>query len=166
MVLRCANCNARRCRRPAILLFTVNYRLPTTPADFTAKHFPFVRHLAIIRCPPPMQEFGRICRGRTSEAQCMCVISHISKPEPCISYLTAEPLIKQFFIDASCGWASELTTAMFFSLMFRYWSTDSNTPVITTSFLSSMATSLPTSVLKKEKNIISALTLLCPCASG
>ncbi len=38
------------------------------------------------------------------------------------------------------------------SLIFKYWSTEINVPVIETSFFNSTQTCLPTNVLKKEKN--------------
>ena len=68
-------------------------------------------------------------------------------------YRTTLPLTKQFFNATSCGYFSGLMTLTLRSLTFRYWSTLWRVPVITTSFFSSTAISLPTSVLKNETNI-------------
>lgn len=52
------------------------------------------------------------------------------------------------------GYLSVSTTLTLESLTFKYWSTDTRVPVNTMPFFISTATSLPTRVLKKEKNNI------------
>ena len=68
-------------------------------------------------------------------------------------YLTTLPRTKQFWSATNWGYFSGLITLTFSSLMFKYWSTLCNVPVITTSFFSSTAISFPTRVLKNERKI-------------
>lgn len=49
-----------------------------------------------------------------------------------------------------CGYFCSLTTCTLLSLIFKYWSTECNIPVMARSFFSSTVTSLPTKVLKYE----------------
>lgn len=56
------------------------------------------------------------------------------------TYLTTEPRMKQFRTELMCGYRSSSTTFVFINLMFRYWSTETRTPEIAMSFLSSTVT--------------------------
>lgn len=67
------------------------------------------------------------------------------------TYLTTEPLMKQFLTAIIWGWRSWSRTLMFSSLRFKNWSTLAKVPWMARSFFSSMVTSWPVRVLKTEK---------------
>ena len=112
----------------------------------------FVRralHVLIIFYPPPD---GPPTIGEFSFLVASCNNSVSTSVGFICTYRTTLPLMKQFFSDVNWGYLSWLTTFTDVNLILRYWSTLCNVPVRTTSFLSSTAISLPTRVLKKEKN--------------
>ena len=67
-----------------------------------------------------------------------------------VSYLTTDPLMKQFLTESMCGYFSGSVTETSVSLMLRYWSTEWRVPQMERSFFSSTTTSLPTRDLKNE----------------
>lgn len=74
---------------------------------------------------------------RASRLVASCRTSTSIASDGICTYLTTEPRMKQLRTDFRWGWIASSTTWVCFSLIFRYWSTETRTPETARSFFSS-----------------------------